>query len=416
MENNTNEEDFFDKSEIRRAGRHAEDMDTSFVEPKKHHFFLGFFIFLLLVIIGGACAYYFVLDTPKKTYLTLLDKLTKDNPVISENTNNDINYNYSISTNLLSNDKETQQVLDIINKIDLTGTTKYENNILKGTNNIKYNKEELLDITYRLDLSNPALYIKLNKVLDKVIKLDVNTTTPVTSSFDNNKDDYIKLFNLVIKNFKLSLENANFERKITKLNNNFVFKETLFLDETLEKELLTKLIHDDEFLQTYAKINGYTVTEASDELNEELANLEPDKSTITVYKTILKNELQKVELIDEDNNFIITKEDNKYNYEIVEKNELLYKGYVKVDKNNNETKEAINIELIKEKISLEVNMTYSKNTNSIEELDPKKAISTEKLTEEDVTKIMQYLQENKTVKSLLDDLGLTERMNEINNM
>lgn len=416
MEKNNNEEEFFDKSEMRRAGRHAEDMDTSFVEPKKHHFFLGFFIFLLVVIIGGACAYYFVLDTPKKTYLTLLDKLTEDNPVISEKTNDDINYNYSISTNLLSSDKETQQILDIINKIDLTGTTKYDNNILKGTNNIKYNKEELLDITYRLDLSNPALYIKLNKVLDKIIKLDVDTETSITNNIDINKDDYIKLFNLVIKNFKLSLENANFERKITKLNNNYVFKETLLLDETLEKELLTKLIHDDEFLQTYAKINEMTVTEASDELNEELANIESDKSTISVYKTILKNELQKLELIDEDNNFTIIKEDDKYNYEIVEENELLYKGYVKVKQDNKETKETFSLELIKEKISLELNMTYSKNTNSIEELDPKKAISIEELTEEDATKIMQYIQENKTVKSLLDDLGLTERMNEINNM
>lgn len=411
MEKNNNEEEFFDEREKRSAGRHAEDMDTSFVEPKKHHYFAKFIIFLLVLIIGGACAYYFIINTPKKFYITITDKLTKESIITSNKTNKDINYNYSIETKLTSNDKETQQILDIFNKIKITGITKYDNNLIEGNNNIKYKDGELLDITYMLDLNNNTTYLKLNKVLDKVIKLSLNEDKEeLTKTFDTNKEDYETLINSFIKNFKLSLENANYERKITKLNNNFIFKDTLLLDETLEKKLLTKLLHDDEFLQSLSKIKNTSVSEISDELNEELANLDKEVSTLSVYRTILNNEILKIELKSEDDNLTITKEDDKYNFEIIDSNELTYKGYIITSNNSNETKLTINLEFIKEKMNIELNLIYSKNGNKIEKLNPNDAIDYTELTEEDLTKIMKYVQENKTVKSLLDDLGLSEAL------
>lgn len=411
MEKNTKEEEFFDEKEIKKTGKQDEEMDTSFLEPKKHHFFAIFLIFILILLVGGLCTYYFVLNTPKKTYITIVNRISKTSSI----SNNKDSYNYKINTTIVSNKKDIQNILDVTNKIELSGTTKYNNDILTGNNNIKYKGEELLDIIYSLDLKNNTMYLKLNNILDKIIKINI-PKEETTNNININKDDYIKLINSIINNFKLSLDNANYKRTLTKINNSIVFKETLLLDETLSKELLTKLLHDDEFLQTYAKINNITVSEVSDELNNKLSNIDKDISTVSIYKTIINNEILKIELFNEDNSITINKEDNKYNYEIIDDNELVYKGFIKTEKTNNETKEIFDIELLKEKINLVFNITYSKNNNYNNILDTNSSININDLSEEDITKILEYIDNNKTIKSFLDDLGLTEQLNEINNI
>ena len=407
MKKNIKEEDFFDEKEKKIAGKQDEEMDTSFLEPKKHHFFAKFLIFLLILAVSSICTYYFVLDTPKKSYITVINKLEK----LSNNSSKNQNINYNISTNIISSDSNTQKVLDIINNIELSGITNHNNNTITINNIINYKNEELLDLTYLLDLNNKMLYFKLNKILDKIIKLDVNNEI-VSNNIEINENDYQKLINSFINDFKLSLENANFKRTITKLNNEYVFKETLLLDETLNKELLTKLLHDDDFIQAYAKFTNTEESKISDELNKELSNLDIEVTTLTIYKTIIKNEILKIELYDENNNVTIDKGNNKYNYEFIIDNELTYKGYIDINKN----KLILNIELLKEKLNIKLNITYSKSDKSISPLDTKNATNYTELTEEDLNKIMKYIEDNKTFKKLLEDLGLSQILNEITNM
>lgn len=411
-----NDQNLFETREINQIGKNAtQDVDTSFVEPKKHHFFGKFIILFLILVIGGACLYYFVLNTPKKYYVSLTEKLTKSS-IISNSTNNN-NISYSIKTNITSEDEETMEILKIVNKFNIAGTIKYDNKQIKGNNNIKYNDGELFDITYLLDLDKKSAYLKINKALNKIIKFELpEEQKELTDNIDVNKDDYLDLINLYIKNFKLTLENAKYEREITKLNNSYVFKETLLLDSDFSKDLLTKLLHDDEFLQKSAKIKNTTVSSVSEDLNNQLSNIEDQEtSTISIYRNILNNEMKKAELKDEDNSVTIIKEDSKYTFEIVEANQLETKGYINIVNNSNETNITFNLEEIKDKISINLDLTYSTN-GVIDELNTKDAVDYTELTEEDFNSILKYVKENKALNALLKDLGLSEYLDVLTNM
>ena len=421
MENKNNEEEFFDKREMRSAGRHAEDMDTSFVEPKKHHYFAVFLVFVLLLAVGGACAYYFVLNTPKKFYTTIVDKFLNENDnIINKNTNNDLNYNYSMTMKASVNDAETQKVIDVINNIKITGNAKYDkdNKLLIENSTLDYKNNKLLDMNYMLELDKKTIYLKLNNVLDKVIKFDFAEYEAELSDsqIDTNTEDYIEIYNSIIKAIKLTLENADYERKITKLNNNFVFEEKLLIDKDFKTQLLTKLLQDNTFLETLAKIGNTTVTDISDGINETLSELDDKVSTISVYKTILKDEIIKIELKDEEDSITITKDNNKYNFELIESYKLSYKGYVKLNNDNKEKELTVNFESIEDKVSIDFHFTYSNNSNELSPFDTKNAINYEELTEDDLSKVMENIKDNKALKSLLEDLGLSEEFNQYTDM
>ena len=203
--------------------------------------------------VGGACAYYFVLNTPKKFYTTIVDKFLNENDnIINKNTNNDLNYNYSMTMKASVNDAETQKVIDVINNIKITGNAKYDkdNKLLIENSTLDYKNNKLLDMNYMLELDKKTIYLKLNNVLDKVIKFDFAEYEAELSDsqIDTNTEDYIEIYNSIIKAIKLTLENADYERKITKLNNNFVFEEKLLIDKDFKTQLLKKLLQDNTLL------------------------------------------------------------------------------------------------------------------------------------------------------------------------
>ena len=402
------EEDFFDKKDIRRAGRRVKTLDDD--KPRKKHGFLKFICVLLVLLIAFGCVYYFVLDTPKTFYTKIMDKLSNEKNIT--NKAKDINLSYSFDANIKTNDKENQKIYNVINKTKINGIIKYDEKEIIGSNNIKYKTNDLIDITYSLDTDNKIAYFKLDKVLDKTIKMDINTEEDEEETYNFDTDVYKNLYKSFMKNLKTSLENADYERKITTVNKNIVFKDTIIIDEKFEKEFLTKLLHDDDFIENYAKLDGSTTEEASDEINKEIANLKEEKSTIAVYRAIIKNEILKIEVLDEEDSITITKEDDKYNYEIITKEKDKYKGYIKVNKDKNETSLTFNLEATKEEIDVTFNLTYANNEYKIETVDTDKAVDFEDLTEEDIAKIYEYVTEDKTISGLIEDLQLEETISQ----
>ena len=403
------EDDFFDKSDIRRAGRRVKSLD----DDKPKHSFLKFIFILLILLIAFGCIYYFVLDTPKTFYTKIVNKLSNEKKITSGV--KDTNLSYSFDADIKTGDEEYQKIFDVINKTKVNGIIKYDEKEIIGSNNIKYKNDDLIDVTYTLDIDNKIAYFKLDKVLDKTIKMDINTEEDEEETYNFDKDVYKDLYKSFMKNLKPSLEKATYERKITILNKNIAFKDTLIIDEEFEKEFLTKLLHDDNFIENYAKLDGSTIEEASDEINKEIAELKEEKSTITIHRSIIKNEILKIEVLDEDDTLTVTKENDKYNYEIITKKNEKYKGYIKVNKDKNETSLSFNLEAIKEEIDLTINITYSNNEYKIETVDKEKAVDFEKLSEEDMTKIYEYITENKTVSGLIKDLQLEESLSENTN-
>ena len=400
--------DFFDKGELRRAGRQVKSLDDP--KPKKRHLFAKFLLVILILIIASGCVYYFVIDTPKTFYTKISEKISHANKYVDFQNNN--NLNYSLDTSIKSNDKEAKKTLDVLNEIELSGTIKLENKELTGSNNIKYKGEDLVDLTYLLDTNENMAYLKLDKVLDSTIKMDLNDEEDEEKPFSTNKEDYETVFTSFMQSFKESLENANYERKITKLNKYFVFKDTILLDENFEKDLYTKLLHDDDFLRALSKIDNKSVSEISDQINEEISNLEKEKSELSIYRIPIKNEILKIEIFDEEDNITIEKEKDTYNYDIKTKKGNTYKGYLKINKVNDETKITFNYEEVKEALSITVNLAYSKNEFKIDTIDKDKAIEYTELTEQDMIKVSEYMTKNKTFNILLDDLDFDNPLSE----
>ena len=255
-------------------------------------------------------------------------------------------------------------------------------------------------------------YLKLDKVLDSTIKMDLNDEEDEEKPFSTNKEDYETVFTSFMQSFKESLENANYERKITKLNKYFVFKDTILLDENFEKDLYTKLLHDDDFLRALSKIDNKSVSEISNQINEEISNLEKEKSELSIYRIPIKNEILKIEIFDEEDNITIEKEKDTYNYDIKTKKGNTYKGYLKINKVNDETKITFNYEEVKEALSITVNLAYSKNEFKIDTIDKDKDIEYTELTEQDMIKVSEYMTKNKTFNILLDDLDFDNPLSE----
>ena len=401
-------EEFFDKRDLRRAGRQVKNMDTNI--PKKKHFFAKFLLVFLILLIAGGCVYYFVIDTPKNFYTKNIDKVSNVNKVIDSKESNSLNY--SIDALIKSGDKDTMKILGVFNQIKINGTIKLENKELTGSNNIKYKNDDLIDIAYSLDAKENIAYFKFDNIIDKTIKMNLDDEEEETT-YSVNKDDYETVITSYIKHFKEVLENAKYERKITKVNKSFVFKDTVLLDEKNEKDLLTKLLHDDDFLRALSKIEGSSVSDISDEINEEISSLEKEENKISIYRIPIKNEVLKVEIKDELDDYVITKEKDTYNYDIKTNEGNKYKGFLKTNKTKDETRITFNFEDIKEDTELNINLTYSNNEFKKVDIDKDKAIEYTELTEQDILKIADYMSKNKAFNVLLTDLGISEGIDEL---
>ena len=229
------------------------------------------------------------------------------------------------------------------------------------------------------------------------------------SAYSVNKEDYQTVYTSFINHFKESLEKAEYKREITKVDKNYVFKETLVIDEEVAKDFYNKLLHDDKFLSAIAKIEGETVSEVSDELNKEISDTKDMKpSTVNIYKVPITNKILKIEILDEGDNYTITKDKDVYNYKIKTEKGEEYKGYFKINEVKDETRITFNYEDPKEEIALTFNLAYSKNVYKTEEIDTEKAVDYTKLTEEDMSKVTEYVTKNKTFNTLLDDMGVGE--------
>ncbi len=403
--------DFFDKTELRRAGRRVKNTDGRV--PKKKHTFAKVLLVLLILIIAGGCIYYFVIDTPKIFYSKIMNKAAKATEVINEKDNN--NLSYSVNAEIKSNDKDAQKMFDVINQIDLEGTIKVDNKKLIGSNNVKYKKDELIDFNYLIDSDENLAYLKVDKALDKVIKVDIETDEDEESTYSVNKEDYKTVYTSFIKSFKEALTKAEYKREITKVNKSYVFKETLVIDEEVAKDLYNKLLHDDKFLSAAAKIEGESVSEISDRLNKEISDTKDMKdSKVDIYRIPITNEVLKIEILDEDDNYTITKDKDIYNYKIKTAKDGEYKGYFKVNTVKDETRITFNCEDPKDEITVTFNLSYSKNVYKVEEIDTEKAVDYTKLTEDDMNKVVEYVTKNKTFNTLLDDMGVGELLSESN--
>jgi len=382
-----------------------EEIDAYFKDVKRKGFPIKFFFFLLILLMfGGIAYYYFVIDSPQNILLVTA-KNTFANIKIDNTQYDTINYDYELDINLLTNNKEYIDVTNIINKFYLTGNVGIDKNNDKtyAKLNAFYEQKSLLTIDGYYQNDN-YVYIKLNNLFDKVIKTKIDKEATTSNEIDTETLE--KTINSLATIVIDTLKNAELKKEYTKLNKTIAKKVTLTIDEELTKELYNNMLSNKEFMENYSKLQGMTETEMKESINEDIDNLEDFTEKTYLYVTPLENEFLMIEVIEDEDRTVITKENDEYNYKIYTDSIIEYQGYISFEKEDNNYEITFTSENIEEEISFEINLdlSYEYNTN-IDSLDTTNAIGSESLTEDDGTKIAEKLIENEAFVDLVEDFA-----------
>ena len=386
-----------------------ESMDNSFLEQKKKSPVGIIILILLLLLLGLSSVYYFIIDNPKIIFVNAASKVFSKTTNLTEKS---IDYNLAIKG--ASSNDNYNQIINIINQMTFAGTigSISDSKILSG--NINYKEEKLLDYNFQIDSGEkPTIYAKLNDLYEKVIKLDLTKETK--NNYDTNTKDYEQVVSSLSDTISSSLTNAKYQKEITKLDNTTVKKVTLQIDESLLTSIYNKLLQDNNFLVSYARVNNITIDQVSNELNKAITDAKDNDESISLYVTPLKNEFLKFEYIGGENSLIVNKNNDRYDFDIIESYTSKYQGYIKVNENNNKTNLILSLSLIKEQINFEINTTYSIIKNEeLKLLDMSNVVNYDDITDEEIETIMTKLQANSTITNLIKDLGLLPEDSNLN--
>lgn len=388
-------------------------MDDSFVEPKKKPIALIIIMILLVLIIAGCAIYYFVLDNPQKLFLKTYDNALS----LIQNGNTEeyeqYNYEYSIDLDIISNNQEEQYIYDILNDLTFSGNIGYSKTDNQGSIilNTLYKDNQLPSIQMLLELEeNGNSYIYLKDLYSQVLKVE-STSEISEEDIDINSQDYQIVLNSFTKAVRETLENAKYTKEYTKVDNENVKKITVDLDKKFKETVITKLLNDEKFIESYASIYGTTPEELTDSLNETLSNLNDDITKVSIYLSIFNNEFIKLEIDDGEKEQIeLTKKENSYYFEYSENYTLVYQSDLTINKLTEEEIDiSLNIDNLEEEISFKFNLNSKiDTTKGVDKLSTDNAVLIDDLTEDDIYEILLKLFENDGIMELLEDTGLDD--------
>ena len=378
------------------------EIDDTFVEPKKKPIGAIFLLIFLLLIIGGIAYYYFVLDNPKTIFTTAINKVF--DKINFEESKRSGTIDYSLNLNISSPNKEMKDIIDIINQFKLSGNVSIDNNLNELNGIINYKDKQLLDYNILVDSGeNPAVYAKSSDLYDKIIKIELEEDE--STDYDTNINDYKQIVSSIKNALNSSLENANYEKKLVKLNNETVKKISLKIDEEFLVNIYNKLLQDNSFISSYANIKNMTNEEISDLLNKDITDAEGNNEILNLYLTSFKNEFLKFEYVSDKDSLTITKDNDKYNFDLSESYTSIYQGYVKLTEVNNKNNLTFSISLIEEELNIDANIEYTiDETNKINFMDISDSVNLDELSEEETNKITENIFKNEAFNSLMEDV------------
>ena len=384
--------------------KEKDEIEEYFSEIKNKHFPTWIlFIILFILIIGGIGYYYFVIDSPKNIFLTIINNNLLENT--SNKTNHKtVNYQLDFNTNIKTTKKEYLGTIDILKEIALSATGGVDLNTKENVSKLNtfYKGEKLIDID--LYSKENTIYFKLPDLYNKVIK--VNNNESVNTDNEITEEDYKKLLTSLKEELTVILEKATYKKEYTNLNDNLVKKVSLLIDKTLTEKLYNNLMDNKDFIESYSKIQDISTEDTIKEIKDEIDDLDNETNIISLYLSIFDNKFIMFETITEENRLVISKEDNKYEYKIYEDSIIFCQGYLELNKVNNSYEISFALDDIEEEISiilnLDLSLVYDKN---IEVMDVKDYINYNDLTENDENQIMNNLSKNKTLLKLRDDIN-----------
>ena len=386
--------------------KERDEIEEYFAAVKNRSFPIGIlFVFILLLIIGGLSYYYFVIDSPKNIFLTVLNNLKTDYQLKEK-----INYEINVDTNIETTNQKYIDIVNIINNVAIKGQGGVDLTVNEIYSKLDtyYKGETLVSLTGYSKLDK-SIYLKSDELFDKIIKIETSKSKEesINKEYNIKKDNLEILTNSSIDILMPLLNTAEYKKEYINLDNKLVKKVSITIDKQFNELFYQKLLSNNEFLNSLSKLAGISRDKLEKDIQELKNNLTNDIASITLYVSILDNKFIRLDIEDTNEKFILIKEDNKYDYKIYNEEIVKYQGTFELNKVNNDYDIAILHKDVEKdlniKINLELTLEYDKEINT---LDIKKTINYKELTENDITKITNNINKSNSIKTLIDDVTL----------
>ena len=394
---------------VKNRFREKDEIEAYFSDAKRKSIPGGVILFLLILVLLGGCGYYyFVIDSPKNIFLNLLNQLST-NLDTKESNYEKTNIDFSLDLNLLSPKKEYLDLTNIINELSITGNLGMDSIKKEDYLNIKalYQEKDLFGLTGYLN--EFTTYIKLDNIYNKVLKDELNEEDKkeldkmyeVTDKENENTD---KLIDSVSKHLVKVLENAKYTKTYEKLDKTYVKKLTIQVDTNLIKEFLNNLLNDNDFIESYSKLESITESETKENLTNIKNKLTKETLEVSTYLSIIENKLIKLEFNFDYIRVVLTKDNNEINYKYYEDSIIKYQGYVYLKDNGSNYQISLSLEDIEQELTIELNSEITiEHNQDINTLDTTNTIDVDTMTDADYNKIMENIANNENLNILLED-------------
>lgn len=384
--------------------KERDEIEEYFSEVKNRSFPIGIiFVFILLLIIGGLSYYYSVIDSPKNIFLTVLNNLKIDIELKEK-----INYEINLDTNIETTNKKYIDTMNILNNIAVKGQGEIDLTVSKIYTKLDtYYKGETMVSLEGYSKLDKSIYIKSDELFDKIIKIDMpnSNNENINKEYNIKKDNLEILANSSIDILRPLLNNAEYKKEYTNLDNSLVKKVSITIDKQFKENLYQGMLSNNEFLNSLSKLEGISRNELEKSIQKLIYELDNDIDSITLYVSILDNKFIKLEIQESDEKFVLTKENNNYSYKIYDEEIIEYQGTIELNKVNNDYDISISHKDVEKDLNININLELTfEYDKEINELDIKNTINYKELTENDINKINDNINKSNNIKTLIDDV------------
>lgn len=362
----------------------------------------------LLVGIGGL--FYYKLSNSRNRFRVLIENVVE---YLEENTLKDkpksLQGVLTLGVNGKSTDEDEQQLMEILNKIDLSFlygvdyATKRMNFEMKSS----YDKKELLNSSFYMESGNGYLY--LDNLYDKNIKVPIEQ---YDSFFKLNlSSDYRTIYDSIEKVLIRSLKDDYFEKDYVTIDSKKVLKTTLVLNhknyQEMKKNVFHDLVLDDSFLTSLSNVTDKKVSVLKKKLNK-IASSEDDYKEMDIVLYTKNDKFLKLELVFGGEKITMQREErDKYSYSYDEHSQVVYDGVVQASrKKDSSVQSTFLINDRKKGVSVQLMMTSSYEVNKkIEKKNVSNSILYTDVTEEEKNQIYSKVLENEGMKNLIQEFS-----------
>ena len=318
-----------------------------------------------------------------------------------------------------STDKDEQQIMEMLNKIDVSFlygvdyATKRMNFEMKSN----YDKKELLNSSFYMESGNGYLY--LDNLYDKSIKVPIDN---YDSFFKLNlSSDYRVIYNSIEKALINSLRDDYFEKDYVTIDSKKILKTTLVLNRKNYQEMKKNIFHDlsldSSFLKSLSNVTGKKVSVLKEKLNNIADGVEEDYSDINIILYTRNDSFLKLELESDGEKVTFQKEGReKYSYSYDKNSKVIYDGVVQMSRKKDNTVQStflVNDRINRFSVQLMTTSSYEVN-KKIEKKNINNSILYKDISVEEKNQIYSKVLENEGMKNLIQEFSkLGSRVNRV---